>query len=101
MTEAEALISPMAHAIVRCLGGSTSNREEPVTPSVMTCDLPEGASLLLCTDGLWNYASTLEELSALVREGTDEVPQVMTKRLVQFAVGKGGRDNITAVVLAV
>jgi len=101
MTEADALKSPMAHAIVRCLGGSTSNRDEPLTPSVVTCDLPEGARLLLCSDGLWNYASTLDELSALVREGIDEVPQVMTKRLVQYAVGKGGRDNITAVVLAV
>ncbi|MGO8670677.1 MAG: protein phosphatase 2C domain-containing protein [Capsulimonadaceae bacterium] len=99
MTEDEALLSPMAHAIVRCLGGASGGADEPVEPSIKTCELPEGARLLLCTDGLWNYAETLDEMTALVHAEPGETPLAATRRFVQFAVGKGGKDNITAVWL--
>jgi serine/threonine protein phosphatase PrpC len=99
MTEAEALKSPMAHAIVRCLGGPTIS-EQPLEPSVVTCTLPDDARLLLCSDGLWNYASTLDALSDLVRRIPGESPRGTAQRLVQYAVEKGGKDNITAAILA-
>lgn len=97
MTEEEALHSPLAHAIVRCLGGGSV---DPVEPSVVMCDLPEGARLLLCSDGLWNYAQTLDEIASLVRQETSERPLDTARRLAQFAVSHGGKDNVTAIVLA-
>jgi serine/threonine protein phosphatase PrpC len=99
MTEEEALHSPMAHAIVRCLGGAAANSDERVEPSIVRCELPVGARLLLCTDGLWNYASGIAELSDLVHQVSGESPRATARRLVQYALGQGGKDNITAVVL--
>jgi serine/threonine protein phosphatase PrpC len=95
MTEEEALLSPLAHAIVCSLGGAYENFE----PSVITSELPKGATLLLCSDGLWNYVPSVEELAALIHERNNERPLETARRLVQFAVGNGGKDNITVALL--
>jgi serine/threonine protein phosphatase PrpC len=98
LTLAEALESPRAHAITRTLGGSATGDE----PSVRTCPMPDGpAHLLLCTDGLWNYAREPAQLAELVHgfaAGTDALG--LARRLVDYARDRRGHDNITVALLA-
>jgi len=93
LTYEEALHSDKAHAITKWLGADAGEPE----PSIVTIDLSQPGVLLLCTDGLWNYAEEagkLEELAGSNENGAIE----MARRLVDFANCEGGRDNITAAV---
>jgi serine/threonine protein phosphatase PrpC len=57
--------------------------------------------LLVCSDGLWNYASEPDALSAQVRAiGTTE-PAALALGLVGFANAQGGQDNITVTLARV
>lgn len=100
MTEAEALASPLAHAITRCLG--IMEGESPVTePEVGLLEfvLNGPGSLLLCTDGLWNYAPDTEQVGALLPAANETEERVaVAHRLIDFANQQGGRDNITAAI---
>ena len=91
LTYEEAMHSDKAHAITKWLGADAGEPE----PSVVTVDLEQPGILLLCTDGLWNYAEAagrIEELAGSSENGAIE----MARRLVDFANAEGGRDNITA-----
>jgi serine/threonine protein phosphatase PrpC len=98
MTEAQAMHSPNAHAIIQCLGDPS----DPPEPHVVTTALSSGDRLLLCTDGLWNYASTpsalLVEMAGL---SNAKLALAACQALVQFANKSGGHDNITAAMLIV
>jgi len=98
MTEEDALKSPEAHAITRCLGPLNGDVPEP---TILTVPLSMPGRLLLCTDGVWNYVPHLDQLAALVRAGSDADALTVCRRLVDFALSKGGRDNITAAVISV
>jgi serine/threonine protein phosphatase PrpC len=96
MTEAQAMRSPHAHAIVQCLG----DPDDPPEPHVLTAELSPGERLLLCSDGLWKYASTPSALVALTSAFPAATPAItMCQALVNFANGSGGQDNITAAML--
>jgi serine/threonine protein phosphatase PrpC len=98
MTLAEALQSPKAHAITRTLGGCATGDE----PSLRTYPIPDGPGhLLLCTDGLWNYAREPAQLAELVHgfaASTDALG--LARRLVDYARDRRGHDNITVALLA-
>ena len=97
MTEEEASKAPEAHAITRCLGAL--NGEVP-QPTILTVPLNGPGRLLLCTDGLWNYAPKTEQIAGLVRAaGGDALG--FCRSLVEFALSKGGRDNITVALISV
>lgn len=96
LTEEEALSSPHAHAITRCLGpleGASSDAE----PEVQSCDLATPGVLLLCTDGLWNYAPALAQLQGLVAQD-DHDASAIARRLVDHALLRGGGDNVSVAV---
>jgi PPM family protein phosphatase len=96
MTEAQAMRSPNAHAIIECLG----DPDDPPAPHVVTAILSPGERLLLCSDGLWNYAPTPSALMALTSAFSAATPAItMCQALVEYANGAGGRDNITAAML--
>ncbi len=65
------------------------------TPSFADRNLAAGDVVLLCSDGLWEPV-TDEELGR-AREALVRDPRSGTVALVDLAVGRGGRDNITAV----
>ena len=89
----EALKSDKAHAITKWLGADAGEPE----PSVITHDLSQPGVLLLCSDGLWNYAEDAKKIEELA--GSNEQGALaMARRLVDFANECGGRDNITAAV---
>jgi serine/threonine protein phosphatase PrpC len=84
--------SAQMHAITRWLGHGAPEEE----PCVIDFEIPGPGALLLCTDGLWNYAPETDSLAALVIDG--EAIEV-ARELVNFARAQGGVDNITAVLL--
>jgi PPM family protein phosphatase len=97
MTEAEAKLSPNAHAISRWVG---SDIPDDVEPSIIQFNSSESGCLLLCSDGLWNYAPQAAQLATLVQSTIDIDALGLSRRLVDFARGKGGNDNITVAVLS-
>ncbi len=93
VSRVEAEHSPQAHAITRWLGRDA----ESIVPDTGVFAAPSDGWLVLCTDGLWNYASEptalAEQLQAASVE-SDEPVQV-ARRLVRWANSQGGKDNIT------
>lgn len=86
--------SPGAHAITKWLG-----RDAPDTvPRVGAMTLDGAGWLLVCSDGLWNYASEPEAMTARVRLSESAAtanPLELARELVAWANGEGGHDNIT------
>ena len=91
--EAEAL--PRAHAITKWLGRDSVD----TIPRTGVLQVTEPGWLLVCTDGLWNYASTPEELAAQLPADTD--PLAVAQHLVTWANGQGGHDNVTVALARV
>jgi serine/threonine protein phosphatase PrpC len=83
----------VSHAITRWVGAGAPAGPAPVARRQGV----EGGRLLLCTDGLWNLVAD-EELVVLATGGT---PAAAARRLVAAAIERGGRDNVTVVVVDV
>jgi PPM family protein phosphatase len=101
MTEEQALKRPESHQISRCLGPLYGNQTTDIPePAIAIYRLPETATVLLCTDGLWNYIPSLDVMASLVKTGPG-APDALTqtRSLVDFALAQGGKDNITAAML--
>ncbi|MGY0233743.1 protein phosphatase 2C domain-containing protein [Longispora urticae] len=96
MTAEQANADRRAHAITRWLGADAG----PVGARVVTRRPTGPGTLLLCSDGLWNYLPTAEALAARYADLTG--PAVDRARaLVGHALAAGGHDNITVVLLPV
>lgn len=90
ITSEEALTHPKRHLITRAVGvGDTLDIDYQMF------ELKPEYLLLLCTDGLSNYARP-EKLAELVQKS---VKDSTTKYLVDYANNQGGADNVTAVVM--
>jgi PPM family protein phosphatase len=63
--------------------------------------LEDGALILMCTDGLYGVVPA-EELFSRLREArrSGTSPQVLADELVDLALERGTRDNVTAVVVS-
>ncbi|MCS6901069.1 MAG: protein phosphatase 2C domain-containing protein [Myxococcales bacterium] len=85
----EANRSPHKNIIIRAVG----NRDY-VQVDTGLVDLMPGDRYLLCSDGLHGYLQN-EEIPLLVSEPLSSVSQT----LVDLANARGGRDNITAIVV--
>ncbi len=97
MTEAEARKSDKAHAITRWLGADAIADSEP---SIVNFDIPGSGYLLLCTDGLWNYAPEPSQIAKIVKTRSDADAVTISQGLVEFARRSGGHDNITVALLS-
>jgi serine/threonine protein phosphatase PrpC len=94
-SRAEAESDPAFHTITRWLGVDSVDH----TPEVASQSIEGPGWLLVCSDGLWNYASALDEMAAQLSSaqstaGPDPLP--MCAALVDWANAAGGHDNITA-----
>jgi serine/threonine protein phosphatase PrpC len=96
----EAMRSPHAHALTRCLGPAEAGEvDQPVLPDVVGRRLASKGVLLLCTDGLWNYYPIPEQMAALiVRCGAAPTPDRLARFLVHKALSRGGQDNVSVAV---
>jgi serine/threonine protein phosphatase PrpC len=99
----QAASSSNCSAILRAVGPLNYDDDEtPQAPvaDIVSCDLLPGHMLLLCSDGLWRYASDPLELHGLLRESPPYAgPLELSRRLVEYANSCGGTDNITAAIL--
>lgn len=98
----QTMASPRAHAITRWIGADAGPDS---TPEMVRRAVPGPGTLLLCTDGLWNYlqgdnVKGAEELAKLVAAAGEDA-LLVARELVRFANGRGGQDNITVAVLRV
>ena len=99
MTAEEAAKAPNAHAITRWIGPDASSSE----PEIASRTLVGPGTLMLCTDGLWNYAATPEEMAELIHEvgPSPKDASALAQSLVAFALERGGQDNVTVAILRV
>ena len=95
MNEAEAYADERAHAITGWLGADAYELE-PHTASFKP-DRP--GLVVVCTDGLWNYAESAAEMAAAVPEDAYERPLHGAQVLVGHALDGGGHDNVTVALL--
>jgi serine/threonine protein phosphatase PrpC len=93
LTAEQAYADPLSHTITRWLG---RDADPEWRPRLFQFTATAAGRLLLCSDGLWNYAQTGAQLAAA---GGDGDPLEVAQRLVTFAKESGGHDNITAVVI--
>lgn len=90
ITPEDALKHPRKNVITRALGV-----EEDVIVDTAELTLADNESLLLCTDGLTNYATNENILKTFKENDIALVPE----KLVELANSGGGGDNITVVTL--
>lgn len=95
MSEAEAYADERAHAITGWLGADAYELE-PHTASFKP-DRP--GVVVVCTDGLWNYAEAAEEMAEVMPPDAERRPLHAAQVLVGHALDGGGHDNVTVAVL--
>ncbi|WP_329068174.1 PP2C family protein-serine/threonine phosphatase [Streptomyces sp. NBC_01429] len=95
MNEAEAYADERAHAITGWLGADAYELE-PHTASFKP-DRP--GVVLVCTDGLWNYAEGVDEMARALPADAARRPLHAAQVLVGHALDGGGHDNVTVAVL--
>jgi serine/threonine protein phosphatase PrpC len=88
----EAKLSPHRNVITRAVG----NREY-VEVDTLVVAVQAGDRYLLCSDGLHGYFDDPREIAAIAALGGEAGVQ----RLVEIANERGGRDNITAVLVEI
>ncbi|MES4906438.1 MULTISPECIES: PP2C family serine/threonine-protein phosphatase [unclassified Streptomyces] len=95
MSEAEAYADERAHAITGWLGADAYELE-PHTASYKP-DRP--GVVVVCTDGLWNYAESAQEMARALPQDARARPMHSARVLVGHALEGGGHDNVTVAVL--
>ncbi|OEV02923.1 PP2C family protein-serine/threonine phosphatase [Streptomyces oceani] len=95
LSEEEAQADPRAHAITGWLGADAYELE-PHTASFT----PRGPGVVVvCSDGLWNYAESATEMAATVPADARTRPLHSAQRLVGHALDSGGHDNVTVALV--
>jgi serine/threonine protein phosphatase PrpC len=95
MNEAEAYADERAHAITGWLGADAYELE----PHTAAFKPDRPGLVVVCTDGLWNYAESVEEMAAAVPADAQERPLHGAQVLVGHALDGGGHDNVTVALL--
>jgi serine/threonine protein phosphatase PrpC len=96
MAEQDAYVAPQAHTITRWIGADAVD----VEPHIDTRVLPEDATVLVCSDGLWNYAPTVPELAQVIAARAQPPGNLArAQALTNFARDAGGHDNITVAII--
>ncbi|MFJ4774979.1 protein phosphatase 2C domain-containing protein [Streptomyces sp. NPDC088762] len=95
MGEAEAYADARAHAITGWLGADAYELE-PHT-AVFKPDHP--GVVVVCTDGLWNYAESAREMAQVLPSDAAARPLHSAQVLVGHALDGGGHDNVTVAVV--
>ena len=83
--------SPQAHAITKWLGLDSPDQ----VPRTTQVTVAAPSWLLVCSDGLWNYASEPAALRARIAAAGTSEPLALAQALTAWAIEQGGHDNIT------
>lgn len=92
MSRDEALFAKGRNVLTRAIG-----QDSAVTVDLDELELQPGDCLLLCSDGLFGMVAD-EEIAALI--GAANSPEAACRELVACANGRGGRDNISVILIA-
>lgn len=95
MSEAEAYADERAHAITGWLGADAYELD----PHTATFKPDRPGVVVVCTDGLWNYAESADEMADAVPHDAAGRPLHAAQVLVGHALDGGGHDNVTVAVL--
>ncbi|MBC7475391.1 MAG: serine/threonine-protein phosphatase [Candidatus Sericytochromatia bacterium] len=87
LSEEEALKSIHSHEITQCLG----TRDEEPLANVLEHVVKPGDTIMLCSDGLWNYFKNPQDMQKYVSHDMQET----CKKFVLYANSSGGHDNIS------
>ena len=91
LTPEEAKHSPYRNALTRAVGVYAD-----VEVDLLDFEIAEKDTFLLCSDGLSNYLQNEQEILNILDGGTfEEAPQ----RFIELANARGGKDNITSLLL--
>lgn len=91
ITEEEARVHPKKNVITRAVGTNKSVESDYISVSLKKNDI-----LLMCSDGLSNMLSNAEIQNILQKDAS---PEETVDLLIREANEKGGKDNITAIVI--
>lgn len=94
LSEEAAASAPLRHVITRALGTRRS-----VEPELRTMPVEPGDLFLLCSDGLTRELPDAA-IAVLLRRSAASL-EARSEQLVQAALGAGGRDNVTALLVEV
>jgi serine/threonine protein phosphatase PrpC len=87
-----------SHTLTRWIGADAP----PGQPGVARFEPRAAGRVVVCSDGLWNYAAQTEELAALVGKAHEDEPSIaIAQKLTRVALAAGGHDNITVAVLTI
>lgn len=92
ITEEQALQHPYRNVITQAVGTS-----ESLQPDIRILDKMKGDKYILCTDGLYEYVSKDEICTLLMRYS----PEDAAERMLEKALKKGGKDNVTILIAEV
>ncbi|MBT2387965.1 protein phosphatase 2C domain-containing protein [Streptomyces sp. ISL-1] len=95
MSEAEAYADERAHAITGWLGADAYELE----PHTASFKPDRSGVVVVCTDGLWNYAEGAEDMARAIPGDAAGRPLHSAQVLVGHALDGGGHDNVTVAVL--
>jgi protein phosphatase len=91
ITAEEAAVHPRRHVVTRALGaGDETEADYWLLP------IEEGDRVMVCSDGLNGELTDAQMMEIL---STVEDPQEAVDALIQAALRRGGRDNITVIVI--
>lgn len=93
LTPEEAKQSPLQHVLYKFLGCTQMNDG----PEIRPFDPEPGDRLLLATDGLTNHVTEEDLITGPARYPN---PQTWAIHLVDVALERGSRDNVTCIVVA-
>ena len=92
ITPEQARVHPQRNIITRAMG-----TESKAEPDYFEFRLGAGELLLLCSDGLSNML-TDEEILETAKEARE--PEPLCRRLMEQALERGARDNVTVVAVS-
>ncbi|WP_225657177.1 PP2C family protein-serine/threonine phosphatase, partial [Streptomyces pseudogriseolus] len=95
MGEAEAYADHRAHAITGWLGADAYELE----PHTAAFKPDRPGVVVVCTDGLWNYAESADEMAEAVPVDASARPLHAARVLVGHALDGGGHDNVTVALV--
>ena len=93
LTPEEAEEHPQKNVLYRAIG-----QNENLEVERLIRPLPQGAQMLICSDGLWGLVDD-NKLKEIALESP--TPQDACDKLVALANAKGGTDNITVIILKI
>ena len=91
----DAAHDPRFHSITNWVGGDAPERP----PQIVALTAEGPGRLILCSDGLWNYLSSADELAGLVAAVASRSAAAVARSLTETALARGGHDNVTVAVI--